>query len=285
MATAVILPDQDSFDRALDVLRSSSNYLQTLEAPEFCLGLTPPVILTTGSLKSVLAGLHQFGIDISGSIPFRPFNRDIPVAGPPDSKWKQILGGLRVSKIRTSVSDPIRLRIELDANKPFGYLIPTMARMIRGGSYTPDEPVFMFEEEHRLIAFSSQTLVISRANDLLDFWLMLRCSIDLICNAWEHRLSIEPDRKPRQGIGATEIFKRLPGTNCAECGMQGCMEFAVSVLTMKTTIDRCVPLAEANMATLQESLAWLVWALGLDASRLSRRRDMAGSQMTVSDIV
>lgn len=277
MASVVILPDHDSYERAFECLRNSSNYLQALAVPEFCQGLVPPAILLTGSLTSVRAGLRQHSIEASGILPFRPFNRDIPQASPPNSQWKQLLGRFRINRIRTSVSDPIRLRIELDVEKPLDHLIPTIVSLIRGGSYRPDEPSFMFEEEHRLIAFSARSLVISRANDLLDFWLMLRCFVDLVYSAWVNRFAIEPDRKPRQGIGATEIFKRLPGLECSKCGMEGCMEFAVSVLTMRTTIDRCVPLSEIKMSKSRESLMWLVEALGLNASRAQGRSDVAGS--------
>ncbi|MEI8181433.1 MAG: (Fe-S)-binding protein [Desulfomonile sp.] len=286
MASVVVLPDQDSFDLALSVLRNSGSYLQTLPVPEFCHGLTLSAILTAGSLTSVLATLNHFGITISGAIPFRPFKRDIPQAGPPEGKWEHILGGLRLDMVRVSISDPMRLRIELSSSKPFGYLIPIIARMIRGGAYRPEVPVLIFEEKHRLVALSSQTIVISRADDFLDFWLLLRCSVDLICSAWERRLSIEPDRQPRQGIGATEIFKRLPGTDCGKCGGTSCMEFAVSLLTRKSSIDQCVPLAEPQMARYRESLGWLMWTIGLNCqSESDGSCNVASSRVPISDIV
>ena len=286
MANAVIFRDQQSYENALQVLLKSEIYLETLQIPRFCQGLVAPVILATGSLRPFLAALPHGETSISGVIRYQPFRRDLPEALPPDEKWREILGELRIDTVRPSISDPIRLRVEISSGKPFGHLIPIMARLIRGGAYRPNVPVLAFEEEHRLLVFSSEALVITRADDLLDFWMMLRSSIDLICAAWDRRFSIKPDHEHRQGIGATEIFKRLPGTNCSKCGKRICMEFAVSLSTGKSLIDQCQPLTEDGQMERRKSLLWFMMAVGLTSGSGSNGSpNVARGQMSISDVI
>jgi len=139
-----------------------------------------------------------------------------------------------------------------------------MARLIRGGAYRFDVPVFAFEEDHRLLAVSSERMVICRADDLLDAWIMLRSLVDLVISAWDLRSRIEPEKQRRQGIGAMEIFKRLPSTDCGRCGKQNCMEFATGLFTGKFRIDQCPSLMEEAWRERLESVQWLMRAIGLN---------------------
>jgi len=263
MANLVTFPDQSAFERALGLLMKAGLMLEVLRTPTFCAGLMPPAIIATDTAPKLAAGLDAAGIPFSGVLPYSPIKKDIPEACPPDPLWRKILGDLRITLVRPSFSDPLRLRVEAVPEKDLGPLIPLMARMIRGGAYCPDVPVLAFEEDHRLLAFSAESFVISRADHLLDAQIMLRCAIDLICAAWQSRSFLKPDESPRQGIGATEIFKRLPATNCGQCGHSNCMEFARCVFTGRTAVERCLPLAEAGYEAHRESLLWLLHAIGL----------------------
>lgn len=258
MARAVIFPDQDTYEKAAHVLTQVEIYLETLDIPSFCRNLIPPVILVSNSSKPLLSFPALKGLTISGIVPYQPFKRDIPEAPPPDDKWKEILGGISVKSLRLSLSDPLRLRIDLTTVKPYENLIPIMARLIRGGAYNPGTRILAFDENQKLLVFTSGTITISRADDLLDFWIMLRTSVDLICSAWDMRFLLEPECEHRQGIGATEIFKRLPGTNCSRCGWVSCMEFAVSLFKGESRMEQCEPLTQPEHDRRRDSLQWLM---------------------------
>jgi ArsR family metal-binding transcriptional regulator len=263
MANLVIFPDQTAFERALGLLVKAGSMLEVLRTPTFCVGLMAPAIVASNTAPQLAAGLEAAGIPFSGMLPYFPTKKDIPEAAPPDPLWRKILGDLRITSVRPSLSDPLRLRVEAIPERSLGPLIPDMARMIRGGAYCPDVPVLTFEEDHRLLAFSARSLVISRADHLLDAQIMLRCAIRLICSAWQAQSLLKPDEAPRQGIGAIEIFKRLPATDCGQCGHSSCMEFARCVFTGRTAKERCLPLTEAEYAAHRESLLWLLQSIGL----------------------
>lgn len=263
MARVVVFPDQESFHRAVRLGPRDGLLVEPLTIPSFCLGLAPPSLVISGNTARFIDELHQEAIPVSGVLAYYPFKREIPQAPPLDSRWRYILGDLRVSSVSSSLSDPTRLRIDAVPSRALGDLIPIMARFIRGGAYQPAARILAFEEESRLLVFSSERFSISRADDLLDAWIMLRCAVELICNAWEHRRTIEPDLEPRQGLGASEIFRRLPGSNCGRCGYGSCMEFALCVFGGRLRAEDCVELAEDGEPRGLESLRWLLRVIGV----------------------
>jgi ArsR family metal-binding transcriptional regulator len=153
------------------------------------------------------------------------------------------------------------LEDECVCERRLDFLIPFMARFIRGGAFHPDGPVLAFEEEHKLISFWSDRIVICRADDLLDAWILVRTAIELVMQAWRRKDTILPEEKARLGIGAIEIFRRLPATNCGLCGHKGCMEFSMLLLTGRSRLEECKPAHEKS--DHRKSLEWLMRAIGL----------------------
>jgi len=261
MAQIVIFPDQASFEAGIEALQSVKISFEAIEPPDFCLGLTATSILVAGMSTDILGILKSKGVFVSGIVPHVIFRRDVPEADPPDSKWREILGEFRVTSIKPSLTDPTRLRVESVCEKSLDALIPYMARFIRGGAFHPDGPVLAFEEEHRLLSFWGNKIVICRADDLLDAWILIRSAIELIIQAWERKETLMPEKKVRLGIGSVEIFKRLPSTNCKVCGHENCVEFSLALLTGRSHLEQCVQIHEKS--EYLESLEWLLRAVGL----------------------
>ncbi len=276
MACIVIFPDRDSFQDAVELSGSMGIHTAPLEIPTFCRGIASPCLVTTAGLKQVVRDLESHGIPSIGAIRYKPFKREIPEAPPPDSQWIRIVGGIRIRKIRPSFTDPQRLRIETTPVNSLANLIPIMARLIRGGSFRPRAGILAFEEEHRLIAFSSDSIVISRADDLLDAWILLRCGVELICSAWNKQNDLGRERDPRHGIGAIEIFRRLPGDNCGQCRCGNCMEFAQEVFTGRRSVFDCGPLFEPSNSQSLESMYWLGNIIGIPMDRSESSESPAG---------
>jgi ArsR family metal-binding transcriptional regulator len=262
MAYVVVFPDRGSFEQGQERLASSPIFVKTIETPLFCDGLAAPAVLVTGMAAFPADELRSAGISVSGILPYSPFKKQIPQADPPDPAWREAIGELRVTHIGPSVSDRVRLRVDVKPGRDLGTLIPLAARLIRGGSYRPDPPNLAFEEEHRLLVISPELIVFSRTDDLLDFWIMLRSMIELLVTAWDRRAALKPDREPRQGVGAIEIFKRLPGTNCGDCGNANCMEFATRLFMKRGRIEQCPPIAEPKWSRNLESLKWIMSTIG-----------------------
>lgn len=264
MAYVVVFPDQEAFQKGLTAISGSEFSLKVIEPPRFCESLVAPTIRITGvgaarTLADILMGM---GIPISGIVRYVPFKKDIRDSAPPDPRWNQTMGRICLDSVRASVSDVVRLRVEVTWEQDLGHFIPYMARLIRGGSYRPNAATLAFEEEHRLLAVSSQRLVISRADDLLDAWIMLRSFVDLLCATSDRKSVIKPETKPRRGIGAVEIFRRLPGTNCGRCGYPNCMELAMRLFMGAGRIEECALLSESAWTGHREAVTWLLEFIG-----------------------
>lgn len=263
MAKFVIFPDAEALERALSVCPLSGVHAEPLEIPSFCTGLAPPSLLVTGNVTPFLSVLDVEEVPLAGVISYSPFKKDFSQAPPPDPRWKDIIGGLRVTSVRPSASDRLKLRIDAVPLRPVGDLIPVMARMIRGGSYQPSRRILAFEEGQRLVVLASDFVTICRAEDLLDTWILLRTVVEFICTAWEGRLTVEPDLQPRWGLGVNEIFRRLPGSSCGGCGDASCMEFALGIFTGRRQLGDCSPLFEEVNRGGLDSLRWLLDVIGL----------------------
>ncbi|MFH0825181.1 MAG: (Fe-S)-binding protein [Pseudomonadota bacterium] len=275
MADFIVFPDHESFQAALRVLPQVKCSAEQIEPPEFCAGLTAPFLLVASGRESLLSHFSRMRVPVSGTIPYLPFRKENPDAAAPDAVWRDVLGGIRVDLVRAALTDPNRLRIEISFYSDVAYLIPIMARLIRGGAFRPDVPVLAFEEEHRLVVITRNGMVISRADDLLDFRIILRTAVDFFLQAFDLRFTVAPAVESRHGLGAMEIFKRLPGIDCRECGLDGCMEFATTIITGRMRIQRCPPLLESNYAANLESLYWVLPIMGLEQAAAGE--DLKGS--------
>jgi ArsR family metal-binding transcriptional regulator len=263
MAHVIVFPDHAESRRAFSFLQGSSFVIQTLEAPEFCRGLVAPALFVTSRVNELVNTLEEQGIQTSGDIEFHPFRREIPQASAPDPIWLELTGGIRLSHVRNSLTDAHRLRFDVRFEKSIAPLIPVMARLIRGGTFRPEAPVLTFEEQYRLIVITGSSVVVSRCDDLLDFWIILRTAVDLLAQAWDLRSSLDPETKPRRGIGAMEVFRRLPASDCGQCGSRSCMEFATALTTGKAKLTSCRPLFHAEESVRRESLVWFLRVIGL----------------------
>lgn len=263
MAYVLFFSRLKDFELGRDCFASSKRYLEIIETPRFCSEFLPPAILLSGEKNELLSKLEQNGIVHSGLVQHNLRTTKRIDGEPPGRIWKEILGQMTFLSVRESVSDPTRLRIEVRTKRSFAHLIPFMAALIRGGAYNPNRPSLALEESHRLIAFFSDAVFISRSDDIYDFWFQLRCSVDLICDAFEKKPFLKPVTDPRQGIGAVEIFRRLPATNCGKCGFATCMEFSVALFTGRATANLCTPLFKHDTDSRRLSLLWVLQVLGL----------------------
>lgn len=261
MARLIIFPDQDSFEQASNIAQFYGSSIGTVHPPNYCRGMVAPALLVRGGITSFEHDLDVLGIAVSGAIEYAPSTGELRDASPLDSRWRGITGRIRVTRVCRSLTDPNRLRLEAITEKSLGDLIPYVARLIRGGAYRPDVPAIAFEEQHRLLIVSPGEVTISRADDLWDLWRLIRTTVELLCTAWDRKDVMEPEKEPRHGVGATEIFKLLPSTNCRKCRQAGCMEFAAGLLTGRCSIEQCTPLFHEQDSRYIESLSRLLRAV------------------------
>lgn len=70
-------------------------------------------------------------------------------------------------------------------------------------------------------------------------------------------------------LSGLEIFKRLPKTNCKECGFPTCLAFAMQLAAAKVELDKCPHVSEEVKAELTESAAPPIRGVTIGTGELS----------------
>jgi ArsR family metal-binding transcriptional regulator len=98
--------------------------------------------------------------------------------------------------------------------------------VLGGDEFYRDPPALTLRTQGKLITVHPQAIAINALKDEAEAEKILECLKQEIDETWDKRAEIEPsyDSAPKPKI--FEILKRLPKTNCRECGETTCMVFA-----------------------------------------------------------
>jgi len=134
---------------------------------------------------------------------------------------------------------------------------------VTAAAYYPEGgPTLTFMEGYRLITLYPQKVAIAKADDLVDGWRLLEMIRCRVSRVYAKRDVIEPLYVQRRKPPVLEIFKRLPGTNCRQCGQKTCMAFALSLWNGTSTILACKPVIMGDHIHLQDGLREICAGLG-----------------------
>jgi ArsR family metal-binding transcriptional regulator len=135
-----------------------------------------------------------------------------------------------------------------------GAVIPYLNAVFGGTSYQKDPPSVMLQINGRLIAIHPKKIAINALKDGAEADKILQWLMREINETWEKRDEITPcehvDAKPL----LIEILKRLPKTNCRECGQPTCMVFSTLVVQGVKGASDCPGLDTVNRELLETYL-------------------------------
>lgn len=115
-----------------------------------------------------------------------------------------------------------RARVDSDLTD----VLPYINALVGNGRYDHRIPSLVWTLEGRHYSLRPREIAVSNLEDRVQAQQVLDDLVDFINRVWSERHRITPDRIPRSGITVLDVFKQLPGTNCARCGVPGCMAFA-----------------------------------------------------------
>lgn len=109
-------------------------------------------------------------------------------------------------------------------------VIPYLNAVLGGTSYQKSPPSVMFHANGRLIAVHPKKIAINALKDEEEAEKILQWLMREINETWERRHEIEPSESIAAKPMLMEVLKRLPKTNCGECGYPTCMVFSSLVV-------------------------------------------------------
>jgi ArsR family metal-binding transcriptional regulator len=140
----------------------------------------------------------------------------------------------------------------LDEN--IGDVLPYLNTVLNGHQYIKNPPSLTLKYNGKLITLYAKEIGINIVKDEDEADNILKWLKKEINDTWKRRKEIEPSFEVAKKPGVIDILKRLPKTNCQECGQPTCMVFAVLVTEGKKTPEDCPQLDVKNKIKLKEYL-------------------------------
>jgi len=204
------------------------------------------------------------GADImnAGWVDYRAPAKPVPDA-PPREFADDLAGRIAIVVLAPCVADLDRLRLTAHLSGDVAEALPYVNAELSQGSYVAKLPVLTYMDGHRMVSLFRDRVAVAKANDIVDAWASLERVRCLVNDVWSRRAEITPSFELRRRPPALEIYKRLPGTNCKECGQATCMAFAWAVWRGETEPQLCVPVFEGERSDLRDALLTICSGLGL----------------------
>jgi ArsR family metal-binding transcriptional regulator len=257
--------DHREFERARALL-DTLNIEHTLISPEPAYAhVGCPAIALTDTGKAQF--LDAAGADIlsAGWVDFRPPSQVGPDEAPQEFV-EDIVGRVAIVVLAPCVADLDRLRLTAHLSGDVAEALPYLNAEMPQGSYVAKLPVLTFMDSQRMVSLFRDRVAVAKADDIVDAWASLERVRCLVNDVWSRRAAITPSLELRRRPPALEVYKRLPGTNCKQCGEATCMAFAWAVWRGDADQRLCLPVFEGDRGDLKDALLSICSGLGLESS-------------------
>jgi ArsR family metal-binding transcriptional regulator len=117
--------------------------------------------------------------------------------------------------------------------------LPYVNTALKGFQYHREPPSLTLKLPGKLVTLSPRMIAINIVKDETEAEEILAWLQGEINDIWERRGEIEPSYEVAPPPRVLDILKRLPMTNCRQCGEPTCMVFAVKVSQGDKTPEQC----------------------------------------------
>lgn len=145
-------------------------------------------------------------------------------------------------------------RLTADISEVFPYLNATL----RGAVYHKTANALTWKKGGHNIAFHPYDISTSNVEDRNAAIQEIEGLIQLVNLTWERRAEINPDTETHQRPNPMAVYKRLPQTNCKQCGEPTCYTFALKLAVSQKKIADCPLLFDPQYAEKLAALEAIV---------------------------
>lgn len=127
-------------------------------------------------------------------------------------------------------------------------VLPYLNATLPGANYLPEARALIWEGDTHMVAFHAHEIAVSEVRDHDDAEQVVSDLVSLVNDTWGRRDEIVPSVATRPRPTPMEVYRLLPGTNCKECHLPGCWQFALKLVAGEATTIDCPALAEPSFA-------------------------------------
>ncbi|HNY70003.1 MAG TPA: (Fe-S)-binding protein [Syntrophorhabdus sp.] len=256
-------PRKSEFDKMLARL-DASGLSYTIITPEPGFGLVGcPAIAMSQEVRSRVASCSPDEVYSSGWVEYRQAAIEVPDASPRCFQ-EDVFGTASIQVLSPCIADETKLRLVAHISGDMTEVFPYLNAEMRGACYNENGPMLTFMDGHRLITIYPHRIAMGKADDIVDAWRTLEKIRCLANDTYSRRASVTPLYTMRKKPATLDIYKRLPGTNCRECGQKTCMAFALTLWSGSAKPIMCKPIFGGGYAHLRD--AFLEICVGLGAT-------------------
>ena len=139
-------------------------------------------------------------------------------------------------------------------------VLPYLNAILSEADYLPEAKSLTWKDSSHAIALHPHEIAVSDVDDRTDGIRVIDELVQLVNRTWQSRDEIVPSVVTRRRPTPMAVFRLLPGTNCKECSLSGCWQFALKLITGEAKTGECPELAEPTSASRLAELRTLVGA-------------------------
>ena len=265
MKTVTTFPNHAEFEKANFCLEKLLLPYEII-SPEIAYSkVGVPGIIVEQGVRSELYDNQHSNFICSGWVDYHPAQLKIPVENP-RSFQDDLIGSCSIVVLAPCMADIKRIRLIAHLSGDLTEVFPYLNTEMPQGMYNKETPIFTFMDAYRMVSLYSKRITIAKADDLIDAWRMLEKIRVLVNYTWLRKDLIKPTHEMRRKPPALEIYKRLPGLSCKQCGEKTCMAFALRLWSGEINPLLCKPIFEGDYGHLKEALLEICSSLGVTAS-------------------
>jgi len=204
----------------------------------------------------------------------------------------EFVEAIAITRILPCPSEPGKVRVNAEPSRELGELLPYLNAAIKGPIYNPALPALTLNRDGRIITIYPHMIFMAKVRDEADARALLDWIRDALNDVHARRAEIEPVHERRRRLTELEIYKLLPGGNCAgsaggtepapsvhsgqalsrskglkplpQCAQRTCLAFAVELAAGRAEVLRCAPLFDAAHQDKRQVLLELLHAAGYE---------------------
>jgi ArsR family metal-binding transcriptional regulator len=264
MKTLTTFPNHKEFEKAKFHLEKLSLPYEII-SPEIAYSkVGVPAIIVEQGIRSELYANENSTFICSGWVDYHSTLPKIPDDNPRLFQ-NDLMGACSIVVLAPCMADIKRIRLIAHLSGDLTEVFPYLNTEMPQGMYNKETPIFTFMDAYRMVSLYSKRITIAKADDLIDAWRLLEKIRRLVNNTWLKKDTIQPCHEMRRKPPALEIYKRLPGLSCKQCGEKTCMAFALRLWSGEINPYLCKPIFEGEYGHLKEAFLEICSSLGVAA--------------------
>jgi ArsR family metal-binding transcriptional regulator len=221
-----------------------------------------PAIVINEDTHRKLSAVASDSLTTCGWVDYYPSSIETPNIAPQVYE-NDIVGNIAVMVLAPCVADITKIRLIAHISGDLGPVFQYLNAELPQACYNKDGQSFTYMDGYRMVSLYPYRIALAKIDGLPDGWRLLETLRRLANSTWSRRNEITPTDEMRQKPPALEIYKRLPGTNCRECGEMTCIAFALRLWSGDVEPALCKPIYEGKFRHLQTPLLEICRGLGL----------------------